>query len=294
MAYVSYTGLPVYFGDSVNSFTFPANQVDTSSKGVLAQQVTLSNTPNIAPQRLLGTKPDDDSYIMAGPPNATLSISCLIDGETEQFDPFDYTGDVGDKGTTFRIGDHTHGISGSGAFLQSLSFTVAPYSPVSVQAEFALYCPLIKDSKVTGGKLHNVDNTATQSAIPNLDQSIFAHGAYSTINNKNLLTGVDNVESIQYNFSCTRLPVYELGSQSPAAVEYLSAEESFVVNGDNVTQLVNESGLALDSNFGVTLKNAIGTTVKQLIGKYRVTAQNVSLAAGDFGRGSVTLTRVIK
>jgi hypothetical protein len=294
MAYVSYTGLPVYFGDSVNSYTFPSNQVDANSKGVLAQQVTLSHTPNIAPQRLLGTKPDDDSYILAGPPNATLSISCLIDGESEQFNPFAYTGDVGDKGTTFRIGDHNHGISGSGAFLQSLSFTVAPYSPVSVQAEFALYCPLIKDSLKTGGKLHNVSNTTTQSAIPNLDQSIFAHGAYSTIQGKSLLTGIDNVESIQYNFSCNRLPVYELGSQSPAAVEYVSAEDSFVVNGDNVSQLVNEKGLALDNDFGVTLKNAQGTTVKILTGNYRVTAQNVSLAAGDFGRGSVTLSRVLK
>jgi hypothetical protein len=154
MAYISYKDVPLYFGTSADTTTLPS-VVDAGNRSVFCQQVQLNYTPNIAPVRLLGKTPTRDNFNLAGPPNASLSFSCYVGSATSEFDPTDYTGDVGDNGTTFRLGDNVHGISGSGAFLTSFSYTLAPYAPVLVQCDFAIYNPLTIES--TGGKIATGD-----------------------------------------------------------------------------------------------------------------------------------------
>ena len=198
MAYISYTDVPLYFGTSNNNSTLPG-EADALNKSVVAQQVQLNYTPNIAPVRVVGKTPTRDNFNLAGPPNSSLSFSCYID--SDEFNPSDFTGDVGDIGATFRLGNETAGISGSGAFLNSFSYTLTPYAPVLVQCDFAIYNPMT--TTVVGGNIVSAGPVSATADLNNdgdvldagesagdfggdntLDTANFgdyAHGAYSHI-----------------------------------------------------------------------------------------------------------------
>ena len=284
MAYISYKDVPLYFGTGVNDNTLP-QESDANNKGIVCQQLQLNYTPNIAPVRILGKDPTRDNFNLAGPPNASLSFSAYV--ETGEFNITDFTGDVGDVGSTFRIGDAVNGISGSGAFLTSYSFTLAAYQPVLVQADFIIYNPLtISDP---GGA---IADAGSNSVIDDLDFSKYGHGAYSTIQTGDM-SSLSTIESVQYQYTANRLPIYNLGSFTPSVVELLTEEQSIQIQGDNIINLVPLTG----SNPGPitgSVKDSDSNEIFEIVVNGRVTAENIAVAGGDLARGSLTITELLK
>ena len=282
MAYISYKDVPLYFG-GVNTNTLPGN-TDGSNSGVFCEQVQLNYTPNIAPVRLLGKTPTRDNFNLAGPPNSSLSFSCYV--STGEFNPTDFTGDVGNTGATFRLGDDASGISGSGAFLNSFSYTLAPYSPVLVQCDFAIYNPLTISNP--GGKIA----AETDSIIEDLDFAEYGHGAYSVFNGAPL-NDVSVFETVQYQFNVNRLPVYEIGQFNPTVVELVTAEQNISIRGDNIEALVPLTG-SNPGNIAMTVKNSKDDEIFTTNINGRITSENISIAGGDLARGSLTITELLK
>ncbi len=282
MAYISYKDVPLYFG-GVNSSTLP-DGTDGNNSGVFCEQVQLNYTPNIAPVRLLGKTPTRDNFNLAGPPNSSLSFSCYV--STGEFNPTDFTGDVGDTGAAFRLGDATSGISGSGAFLTSFSYTLAPYSPVLVQCDFAIYNPLTISS--AGGKIVEEED----SIIEALNFADYGHGAYSTFGGSPL-NDISVFETIQYQFNANRLPVYEIGSYNPTVVELVTAEQNISIRGDNIQALVPLTG-SNPGNLSMTVKNSKLNEIFSTNINGRITSENISIAGGDLARGSLTITELLK
>ena len=282
MAYISYKDVPLYFG-GVNTNTLPGS-TDGSNSGVFCEQVQLNYTPNIAPVRLLGKTPTRDNFNLAGPPNSSLSFSCYV--STGEFNPTDFTGDVGDTGATFRLGGVENGISGSGAFLTSFSYTLAPYSPVLVQCDFAIYNPLTISS--TGGKIAAEE----ASIIEDLDFADYGHGAYSTFGGS-VLNDISVFETIQYQFNVNRLPVYEIGQFNPTVVELVTAEQNISIRGDNIQALVPLTG-SNPGNLLMTVKNSKEDDIFSTNINGRITSENISIAGGDLARGSLTITELLK
>ena len=284
MAYISYKDVPLYFGTDVNSNTLP-QEADANNKGIICQQLQLNYTPNIAPVRILGKDPTRDNFNLAGPPNASLSFSAYV--ETGEFNITGFTGDVGDVGSTFRIGDAVNGISGSGAFLTSYSFTLAAYQPVLVQADFIIYNPLtISDP---GGA---IADAGSNSVIDDLDFSKYGHGAYSTIQTGDM-SSLSTIESVQYQYTANRLPIYNLGSFTPSVVELLTEEQSMQIQGDNIINLVPLTG----SNPGPitgSVKDSNNNEIFEIVVNGRVTAENIAVAGGDLARGSLTIAELLK
>ena len=284
MAYISYKDVPLYFGTGVNDNTLP-QESDANNKGIVCQQLQLNYTPNIAPVRILGKDPTRDNFNLAGPPNASLSFSAYV--ETGEFNITDFTGDVGDVGSTFRIGDAVNGISGSGAFLTSYSFTLAAYQPVLVQADFIIYNPLtISDP---GGA---IADAGSNSVIDDLDFSKYGHGAYSTIQTGDM-SSLSTIESVQYQYTANRLPIYNLGSFTPSVVELLTEEQSIQIQGDNIINLVPLTG----SNPGPitgSVKDSDSNEIFEIVVNGRVTAENIAVAGGDLARGSLTIAELLK
>ncbi|MGB0404560.1 MAG: hypothetical protein ACPGEG_10720 [Salibacteraceae bacterium] len=285
MAYVSYKDIPIYFGNAADQTALPSI---SSHRGVYCQQLQFNYTPNIAPVRLLGSEPDKENFNLAGPPNASLSFTFYACPNTE-FDPTDYTGDVGDDGTTAIIGDDTNGISLSGLYMTSFSYTLSPYAPVLVQCDFAIYKPPTIDT--VGGKI--AAETASVAGTPAADFSTYGHGAYSTTNGTSILNDLNSIESIQYQFSANRLPIYQIGSFFPNVVELVTAEQSIQVQGDNIQQLVQITG-SNPGNITIDVKNSAGTTLFSTPIDGRITAENISVAGGDLARGSLTVTELLK
>tara|TARA_E500000305_G_scaffold106280_1_gene104675 strand:+ start:1160 stop:2014 length:855 start_codon:yes stop_codon:yes gene_type:complete len=284
MAYISYKDVPLYFGTDVNSNTLP-QEADANNKGIICQQLQLNYTPNIAPVRILGKDPTRDNFNLAGPPNASLSFSAYV--ETGEFNITGFTGDVGDVGSTFRIGDAVNGISGSGAFLTSYSFTLAAYQPVLVQADFVIYNPLT--ISVPGGA---IADAGSNSVIDDLDFSKYGHGAYSTIQTGDM-SSLSTIESVQYQYTANRLPIYNLGSFTPSVVELLTEEQSMQIQGDNIINLVPLTG----SNPGPitgSVKDSNNNEIFEIVVNGRVTAENIAVAGGDLARGSLTIAELLK
>jgi len=280
MAYISYKDVPLYFG-GVNTSTLPTT---TNNSGVFCEQVQLNYTPNISPVRLLGKAPTRDNFNLAGPPNSSLSFSCYV--STGQFDPTAFTGDVGDTGATFRLGDNESGISGSGAFLTSFSYTLAPYSPVLVQCDFAIYNPMTISNP--GGRIAK----ETDPVIDDLDFADYGHGAYSTFGGS-ALSDISVFETIQYQFNVNRLPVYEIGQFNPTVVELVTAEQNISIRGDNIQALVPLTG-SNPGNLSMTVKNSTEDEIFSTNINGRITSENISIAGGDLARGSLTITELLK
>ena len=283
MAYISYKDVPLYFGQP-NSNTLPTT-ADGGNLGVFCQQVQLNYTPNISPVRLLGKTPTRDNFNLAGPPNSSLSFSCYV--SNAEFDPTDFTGDVGDLGATFRLGDDTDGISGSGAFLTSFSYTLSPYAPVLVQCDFAIYNPLTIEN--AGGK---IAGETTAGVIDDLNFANYGHGAYSSFGGTPL-SDLSVFESIQYQFNANRFPVYEIGGYNPGVVELITAEQNVQIQGDNIQALVPLTG-SNPGNITIDIKNSSNTILFSTPVDGRITAENISIAGGDLARGSLTITELLK
>jgi len=321
MAYISYTDVPLYFGTSSNNIALPG-EADADNKSVVAQQVQLNYTPNIAPVRVVGKTPTRDNFNLAGPPNSSLSFSCYID--SNEFNPSDFTGDVGDVGATFRLGDETNGISGSGAFLNSFSYTLTPYAPVLVQCDFSIYNPMT--TTAVGGKIVDAGAATALGAggDSTLDAATFgnyAHGAYSHIkggkagysqatheaftvvadrDGYDQLTDIDQVlddintfEAIQYQYTAQRLPVYTVGSYNLTSCELITEEQTLSIQGDNIQKLVSITG----SNPGKVILELKGegdsVHIRSVIDG-RLNSENVSIQGGDLARGSITITELLK
>ena len=289
MAYISYRDVPLYFGTSADNNNLPGIG-DGFNRSVFCQQVQFNYTPNISPVRLLGKTPNKDNFNLAGPPNTSLSFSCYV--SNGEFDPTDYTGNS-EIGTTFRLGDDVSGISGSGAFLTSFSYTLAPYSPVLVQCDFAIYDPMTLITN--NGKIA----AETSDPIDATDFTTYGHGAYSVFSGNGqtatvtLGNDISVFESVQYQFSANRLPLYEIGGFYPTVTELISAEHSISIQGNNITDLVPITG----SNPGelqLQIKNSLGQLCFSNSVDGRITAENVSVAGGDLARGSITITELLK
>ena len=292
MAYVSYTDVPLYFNNTPNSFEgSPASPAIGSSRGVYCQQVQLNYTPNIAPVRLVGKTPNKDNFNLAGAPNSSLSFSAYI--ESGEFNPSDYTGQVGDRGAMFRLGDNVNGISGSGAFMTSFSYTLTPYAPVLIQCDFAIYNPLTTTN--IGGQI--VAET-TESMLPAKDFGKFGHGVYSTFSGvgspaTTVLSDMDIFESISYQFSANRMPIYKVGSYYLDKQELITAEQTLQIQGDNIQKLVSITG----SNPGalqIIIKDSAQTSLITSNIDGRLTAENVSVAGGGLAKGSISITQLLK
>lgn len=289
MAYLSYTDVPLYFGNNQNSSELPGED-PSSNKGVICQQLQLNHTPNITPVRVLGKIPGRDSYNLAGPPKSTLSFTAYAN---QDFKITDYTGNVGDIGTTFRIGDSVNGISGSGVFLTSYSFTLSTYQPVLIQATFDIYNPLAIDGQ--GGA---IADASSNDVIDDLSFPAYGHGAYSTLSGAQMsgganISSLDTIESVQYSYSANRRPIYTLGNYNPQDVRLLSEEQSMKIDGDNIVNIVPLTGLNCEPITAV-IKNANNIDLFEVEVQGRITAENVSIQGGDLAKGSVTVTELLK
>jgi len=275
MAYTSFKDLPIYFNIGATEASIDESNVEV----VHATQGQFNYTPNLTQTRLLGQSPNRSNFALAGPPGATLSFSAYLKATSDdtEFNPLDYTGTAG---VNFAIGSLTAGISGTNAFLTSFSYTVVPYQPVLINCEFQIFDPPEENRKIAA---------LSSSAVTDTPMNDYAHGAYSTSTIGDAIPDMALVESINYSFSTQRLPIYQINSRDVNSVQQVTAEQSFTVVGDNITDLIPIAGQGVQ-DFNIVLKTPGGSTALTTNGKGTMVAENISITAGDVARGSVTIT----
>lgn len=287
MAYVSYKDLPLYFGATSNGVSPTApSEGEANSFMAQATQVQLNYTPTVQQSRLLGQAATKNSFALAGPPSSTLSFSCYL--KPGEFTPTGTNASTnthsltGNNTVSIRLGDASAGFLLPCCALTSFSYSLVPFQPVIVNCEFALL------NNPTAGRL--IAGQADAGPSTSNDYTDYAHGAYSTCDAVSKITDLGILESVQYQFACQRLAQYNLGSQTLSSLETVSMEQSLTVQGDHIEDIVPEGGENVAAILN-TIKNPDGTTIMTSQVEGRMIAENVSVTAGDFARGAMTISQ---
>lgn len=274
MAYISFRDLPIYIAAGNDALS----EGEGNSLMVHANQGSLSYTPNLQSTRLLGQTPEDGKdFLIAGPFSASLSFSFFL--KNGEFIPTDFTGN---SKMSFAFGDKD-GLRGSNMYLNSFSYTLAPYSPVQVNCEFGIY------SKPEG-QIASVHATATNlgPTAGTVASSQYAHGAYSDLTNP--VEGTLTVENAAYQFTTSRQPVYAIGATTPTEVLQLTAEHQVSIAGDNIDTLVGVGGVEEGAAI-LALKAPADTNTTIMTSTVNgiVTAQTMNASAGGVAQGTTTI-----
>jgi len=289
--YLSFKDVPVYFSTSANNGT-TTTPTEAANDAVFATQFQLNAASNIAPTRIVGKQPQKDDFLLAGPPNTTFSFSAFAKDALE-FNPADFTGDVGNIGASVRVGNDGDGIKLSGCFMTNFSFTLTPYAPVQYSCDFISYNPVGTTASSTNHGNQKLVAADSASTVPTLKMGDFGHGAYSDVNGLSILTGLGTIESLQYNYSINRQPLYAIGTEFVTGTEVISEEVSVVVNGDNIMPIVRLTGVNPGNITGAIRNSDLDFCLGFAIDG-RITANNVTIAGGDLARGSVTIQELLK
>ncbi len=269
MAFLTFRDLPIY----LSTAGLPS-EGENNSTMVHATQGQFNYTPNLQQNRLLGQQAaSKNNFVVAGPPAATLSFSAYL--KNGEFEPNDFTGN---NPIHFRIGDAAGDeLRGRNMYLSSYSYSIAPYQPILVNAEFAIY------ERPSGQMAAETTNGPAPTSI-----GTYAHSVYSTVGAAAQVSAT-LLESVQYQFQTTRLPIYQIGSKAPSEVKQLSAEQSCTIVGDQIDLIIAETGKAVTS-FDITLNNSTPAEVMKNTINGQMIAENVSISAGDIARGTVTIS----
>jgi hypothetical protein len=226
------------------------DQVDVliNNSGILATEASISSSNTIKPVYILGRK-NSLGQIPNGPVKSTIGLSYIAETfndhgynrvnflKTGHFD-FDYPGD------TIVIG----GLTGNG-YLSSYGFSVSPNQPIEISASYECFVD-ISGTPASKSPLTKY-NTSSGSGIPyGMTCFIFTSGNYNIV----------PTYSFKYSFKADFQPVYALGAKAPIQMQYLGAEETFVLVRDAYT------GLQFSGQFATGYFNSTGNTDIDLIG----------------------------
>ena len=84
-----------------------------------------------------------------------------------------------------------------------------------------------------------------------------------------------------------------MGSATVSNVELVTAQQTVTIQGNNIMNLVPFTGVN-PGQLNLFVQNSTGGICFSGNIDGRVTAENVSLQAGDVGRGSVTVVELLK
>ena len=104
---------------------------------------------------------------------------------------------------------------------------------------------------------------------------------------------MDVFESINYQFSANRLPIYKVGSYYIDAQELITAEQTLQIQGDNIQKLVSITG-ANPGEVNIMIKNSDFETLLTNKIDGRLNSENVSIAGGQLARGTISITELLK
>ncbi len=236
--FIKYTDVPVFA-----NFSDPDQAPLTGVGGsdlMAANDVNISFETALEPRKYLGKLPILNDYAPTGPLQAKLSFTWfpLVGANTNsrlisQTGVLALTGEF-PTGHQIRVGNFLF----KDCHLNSYSIQISPYQPISFAADFNSY------------DVNQIEQTAFTglAGAPALLQ-VAGTGAYfdalhalavGITGNLNPLPEAKN--NIQINTTCSRTPVYTIGSKIPEQVILNAVERSITIQGENVGKIIDFNG----------------------------------------------------
>lgn len=200
---------------------------------------------------------------------------------------------TGDSSCSIRLGNFLFGQ----CYLDSLTLSINPNQPIRANANFSCYNESnIEGLSYTGlgGSFSFTINSSTGTAFSAL------HALSSSVSGQGVSLPESKTE-ISIQTTCSRTPVYEVGSTYPRTVLLNGVTRQTSVNGENVGEIVSFSGNSavlnlklaefsklMDPNFNATTDYRVRFDITG-----RVVSQNISAQVGRTIEGSVSISENI-
>jgi hypothetical protein len=271
-----YNDLPVYVG-SENSDSFVE-----STAYLPATQANVSYTTTSSPRRPLGSAiATGDQFAFNQALQASISVTCVLAREFESA----YAFASADKESNYfpiKIGDNVY----KKCYLTSSSINVAPYVPVTLNAEFVSLEPA-NNQKISGDySIHSRTITG--------DRLIYGH----TCGVVNMDNAVGNVQSnVSFKKTLNRTPVYTLGSVNATSMLLDGVQKEMQISSTGLANLIDYSGELLNSATQVNLVSSFSQTISGLEtlsmnAGSRVSMEGYSTDGGDTVKTTATIKQV--
>jgi len=205
---------------------------------------------------------------------------------------FNLTGDSA-SGVSIRLGNFLF----RQCYLDSLTISINPNQPIRANANFSCY----NESGIEGlsysglGGSHNfTTDTSSGTAFSAL------HALASSVSGQSISLPESKTE-ISIQTTCSRTPVYEVGSTYPRTVLLNSVTRQTSVNGENVGEVISFSGNSAVLNlklaeFGKLMDPTFNAATDYRVRfdvTGRVVSQNISAQVGRTVEGSVNISENI-
>lgn len=173
------------------------------------------------------------------------------------------------------------GVGITGLYPKSIRFSVEPFQPVSVSADFDWY----GNVNVTGFT-ENTQSAKNSIVVPNY----LANGYQSYMSTGNL-SGVQHVLSLEYSSSCDRPAFYHVDETVPFRVAKLNKTVSVSLKSNTLGDQVDIDGKSVSST--ITLKDIYGTVLNTFNISGVLTSQSYEVSEGQYLMSSAEIMQTV-
>jgi hypothetical protein len=211
-------------------------------------------------------------YAPSSPVKGTLSFSHYCTGSFHDFlnplTAIEHTGEPLDGSFA--------GMTFSSGYIKSLSFSVAPYSPILFQSQLDIYGELnaLDDAGDSDNTLRNETNVshALRSYMAGTD------------------TKINKKVSFDYSVSCDRNPVVTVGNELPSRVTKENVRINLSIAGEDVGDAIKSTGNYAELN--IKILDTYGTSPLTTFGcSGQIFSQNLSVREGGYIDGTISVSQ---
>lgn len=173
------------------------------------------------------------------------------------------------------------GVSITGLYPKDISFSVEPFQPIVINANFDWY----------GNVNVQSFNENTQSDINNFEIPNYIANAYKSFINTNNLDGINNVISFDYSASCDRPSFFYVDDKLPFRVAKLNRRCNISLKSNILGDLIDIDGKSVNSV--ITLRDSYGTILDTFPISGVLTDQSYDVTNGQYMIATANISQTI-
>lgn len=289
-SFIRYEHSPIFISPNDE---LPATGLSLSNL-IASSSCDISFDTSLEGAKYVGARAVSDDFHVNGPKNTKISISYLplVGPALKSGISAASTGIfnlTGDSSCSIRLGNFLF----RQCYLDSLTLSINPNQPMRANANFSCY----NESGVEGLSYSGLGGSFGFTADSSSGTAFSAlHALASSVSGQSVSLPESRTE-ISIQTTCSRTPVYEVGSTYPRTVLLNSVTRQTSVNGENVGQVIDFSGKSAILNLKLAEFGKLMDPTFNAATDYRVrfditgkvTSQNLSAQVGRTLEGSVSL-----
>ena len=173
------------------------------------------------------------------------------------------------------------GVKINQVYSKSLSFSVEPFQPIIISAEFDWYGNVL---------LENFNEQSLITSTSKLIPDYIANG-YKSFMTTSSIEGVGFIVSFDYNMSCDRPAYFNVDETVPFRVGKLNKKADISIKSNTLGQLLSIEGKSAITN--ITLKDTYGTSLDVFKISGVLTSQNYEISEGQYLLASAKISQVV-